>query len=318
MLLRIAGLFLLGLSLAAASAAATPEGQQAGDSVVIPFEPPLGETLRYRWERAEKRGDETTMSWSVDTYRFEEVEGGYRLFVEPVSSGSNEDDPIMLELARKLDQLIKLPYVLRVNEDAEIVELERGDEYWAKIIEALTSALKTMEPKRPGHDKMIEGIIGLYSDMSPEARLAKLTEPVQPMVEFGWTEPSLAEPVITTLETASPLGPVKQNISVTLTKVSDGFAHLTVRSSIPTEALRKLTSAMFDRMNNGAIPAADVAKLKMALAAAKDFNAETVADYKVSVEDGLLETFHSTQTITMTESDKPVRRTKSLSVTRIE
>lgn len=304
--------------LAAAPAHATPDAQKPGDSILIPFEPPFGEKLRYRWETTESRRGKTDMSWSVDDYRFEEAEGGYRLTVEPVSSGSNEDDPLMLELQKRLAELTKLPFVLRLSEDAEIVELERSDEYWNKIIAALTGALKTMEPKRPGHDKMVEAVIGLYRDMTPETRLAKLTEPIQPLVEFGWTEPSLAEPIQTELETSSPLGTIKQKVSITLTKIEDGLAHLTIRSSVPTDELKKLTTAMFERLNNGALTPDQVSTMKAQMAAARDFSVESVASYKVSTEDGMLESFQATQTITMTEKDQPERRVKTLSMKRVE
>lgn len=317
MLHTVKALF-VGLLLAVAPVQAAPEGQHDDESIIIPFDPPLGESLRYRWEQADKKDGETTLSWSIDSYRFDESEGGYRLTVEPVSSGSNEKDPAMLELAKKLDELTKLPFVLRLNDDAKIVELERGDEYWDKIIAALTDVLATMELKRPGQDKMIEAIIGLYKSMPAETRLAKLTEPIQPLVEFAWTEPTIGEPILTTTETNSPLGLVKQNVAITLTKVSDGFAHVTIRSSISAAELKKLTSAMFDRLNNGALSAEEISKVKSQLAALENFGAETVSDYKISTEDGMLESFLSTQTISVTVDEKRDQRVKTLSVTRVD
>lgn len=319
MMLRLLGAVLAGLLIAAnASANVTPEVKSAGETVLIPFDPPLGGTLRYRWETAEQKDGETRMSWSVDSYRFEEAKDGYRLMVEPVSSGSNEKDRAKLAFSKQLEELTKLPFVLRLNDNAEIVELERGDEYWAKIIQALRDVLTRLDSKRPGHGKMIEAIVGLYEKMPAEARLAKLTEPIQPLVEFAGIETSLGKPIIAAIETSSPLGPVKREVAITLTRISDGFAHLTIRSSIPTAELKKLTASMFDRLNNGALKPEEIAKVKAQLALAKDFKAETVADYKISTEDGMLESFHSTQTVTMAEGEKQERRIKTLSVKRLD
>jgi hypothetical protein len=313
---RLTGL-VTGLLLAIHTPAiASPEAQKAGEALLIPFEPPLGESVRYRWETSEEKDGRTKMSWSVDDYRFEEVKDGYRL-VKHVSSGSNDEDPAKQEFSRRLEELTKLPFVLRLNEDAEIVELERSDEYWTKIIEALRAGLSKLEPKRPGQDKMIDAVVGLFEDMPGETRLAKLTEPIQPIVEFAWTETSVGQPIIAAIDTTSPLGPVKQEVAVTLTRVSDGFAHLTIRTSIPTAELKKLTASMFNRLNNGALKPDEIAKIKAQLDQAKNFDAVTVADYKVSIEDGMLESFHSTLNVSSGEGDKVERRSKTLSVKRV-
>lgn len=320
MVLRVAGTLLVSLLLAAgASANAAPQSQSPGETIVIPFEPPLDQSVRYRSETSEQKDGRTKMSWSVESYRFEETKGGYRLSVEPVSSGSNEHDPVKLEFMKRLEELTKQPFVLRLNEDADIVELERGDEYWSKIIRALREAFSEMKPRRPEQEKLVEALVGLYENMPPETRLAKLTESIQPLVDFAWTETSIGKPIVTAVETASPLGPVKQEVAITLTKVSDGFAYLTIRSGIPSAELKKLTAAMFDKLNNGALKPEDVAKAKAHLNAAKDFNAETVADYKISTDDGMLESFYSTRAVTArTEGDRLERKTKTLSIKRID
>lgn len=301
-----------------APASTTPQAQVAGETVFIPFDPPLGEKVRYRWEQTEQEDGKLEMSWSVDDYRFEETKDGYRVTVTPVSSGSNENDPRIREFMKKLEELTSLPFVLRLNDDVEIVELERADEYWSKIMQALHDGLSKMEPKRPGHDKMVEAVVGMFANMPADARLAKLTEPAQPLFEFAATETSIGQPILGSVESISPFGPLKQEMAVTLTRVRDGIAHLTLRSTVPTAELKKLTAAMFDRLNNGALKPEEVAKMKAELAAAKDFNSETVADYKVGVEDGMLESFHSTQTVTMSEGGKLERTIKTVSVKRLD
>jgi hypothetical protein len=320
MVVRVLGVLFAVLFLTVdATANSAPQVQVPSQKILIPFEPPFGESLRYRSEIIEQRDDKTRLSWSVDNYRFEEAKDGYRLIVEPVSHGSSDkDDPAKVEFLKKIEELTKLPFVLRLNEDAEIVEVERGDEYWAKMIKALREVLNGLEPKRPGQDKMVESLIGLYESMPAESRLAKLTETIRPLVEFAWSETTIGKSIVGATKTTSPLGPVKQEFAIPLTKVSDGFAYLTFRSGIPPAELKKLTEAMFDKMNNGAFKPEEITKIRAQLAAAKDFNAETVAEYKISTEDGLLETFHSTQTVTMTDGDKRERRIKILSMRRMD
>lgn len=307
-----------GLLVAWAPAGASPQAQAGGETVLIPFEPPVDTTLRYRWEQSELKDGKLQTSWSVDDYQFEEATDGYRLVVTPVSSGSNETNPAKLELQKKLEELTDLPFVLRLNKDADIVELERAEEYWSKIIAALRDGLARLEPKRPGHDKMVDAVMGMFTDMSDETRLAKLTEPIQPLVDFAWTETSIGKPLLTSVKSTSPLGPVQQHVAITLQRVSDGFAYLTIRSSIPSSEMKKLTAALFDRLNNGALEPEDVAKARAQLAAAENFKAETVADYKIAIEDGMLESFHSTHTVTAISKGKPESRTKTMSVKRTD
>ena len=64
-------------------------------------------------------------------------------------------------------------------------ELERGKEYWAKITQALRDGLSGLDSKRPGHGKMVEAIVGLFENMPAEAWLAKLTEPIRPLLNLA-------------------------------------------------------------------------------------------------------------------------------------
>lgn len=312
----------LGLVMAgvAATASAVPQAKPSNQEVLIPFDPPLGEPLSYRWEKTDTKDGKTVMGWSLDRFRFEEAGEGYKLTVEPVSSGSNESDPAKLQMMKRLEELTRMPFVLRLNEDAEIVELERGDEYWASILTALREALAQRKNKpSPIEDRAIAGVIDLFEKMPAEVRLSKLTESVQPLVEFAYTETSLGAPVRAQIDSASPFGgTLKQDVVISLTKVDRGMAHLTVRMNVPREELLKVTSTMVARLQDGVLDKDQAKKLGAALAALKEFRSETVADYRISVEDGVLESFSSTRTISATEGDKKNERVTTMSLTRVD
>ena len=107
---------------------ALPHTKTAGETAVIPFDPPLGEALRYRSERSLEKNGKTTLNWAVNDYTFEETEEGYRLTVTPVSGGSNETDPEAIAFVKLLSDLTRIPYVVQISPEVEIVGLDRGDE----------------------------------------------------------------------------------------------------------------------------------------------------------------------------------------------
>lgn len=321
-MLRVLSLWFATLLLlpAAASAITVPTTEAAGETVAIPFDPPIDENVRYRWEIVDEREGSTTMSWSINSYSFEGIEDGYRLTVTPVSSGSNEKDALKLSAMKRLAELTKRPFVLRLNESAEIVELVRSDEYWADIFKAVSASLsedKSIESQKQA--RAIRSVMALLEGMPAEAKLAKLTESIQPVVEFAFTEMTRGEPIHATIDTTSPFGgTLKQNIVISLTAVRDGFAHLTIRYDVPREELEKLTRALLDGVGKEALSASEREKIKASIATLKDFKSETVADYKIWLEDGMLENFQSTQRITVREGDRPKVRVKTQSLKRLD
>ena len=314
---KIAVAIALSLGAIAAPALAVPQTRVAEAAAAIPFDPPLGESVSYRWERTDEKDGKADISWAVHEFRFEEVADGYRVTVEPVSSGTNENDPVKQRVIKRLNELTKRPFVLRLNHDAEIMELEHSDEYWARIIEALRDGLSEGMPE-PGGAEAIKMVTDMFERMSPDARLAQLTENIQPILEFAMTESSVGDPISVQVDTPSLFGgTLKQDVVISLTKVQDGFAYLTNRSSIPREELEKLTAAVVELAKAAAPGKLESSKAQAQLAALKEFKSETVSDYKVALDDGLLETFQSRRTISVIEADKPLRRVTSTTLSRV-
>lgn len=300
----------------AAPAAAAPKTDGPGETVAIPFDPPL-EDVKYRWQRTEERDGKVTMSWAVNLLTFEEIEDGHRLSVKALSSGSNEADPEKIGVRAKLEEIMDLPYVLRLNADAEIVELEAGDDYWTKIFQVMREALAKDKPTAT-EAKAIEGVISVYQQMPPDVKLSKLTESVQPLVEFGNVELTVGEPIVTEIETASPFGGIlKQNVALNLHKVVDGIAFLTIRSSVPREEFAKLMGAFIDQVGKFS-DKAKPEEMKSQLATAEELKFETVADYQVSIADGMLRSYQEQRTVVAIAGKDKARQVRTTSVVRVE
>ena len=288
-------------------------------TAVIVFDPPLDEPLSYRWEKTVEQDGKTRMSWSVDEYRFEDRKDGYRLTVKPVSSGSNETGPAQLAIQKKIEELTRFPFVLRLSGEGEIVELERSDEFWAAMFKVMREFLgeKALAGRTPGAAKAAESVVAMFEGMPPAVRLAKLTEPVQPLVEFAGTETTLGQPISAKVESESPFGgTLNRDVTVSLTKVANGVAYLSVRTSLPRAEFDKLMQSVVGKLGKDA-SAADAAKMKAGFASLKSYRQESRADYRVAVEDGMLESFQSTETIEIGNADKTTRRVTTVSLTRV-
>ena len=317
MIIRKLAIIFCALSLlAAAPAVAAPKTEGAGETIVIPFDPPLDGSVKYRWQRTEERDGRTKMTWFVNEVVFEETEAGHQAEVRTVSFGSNETDPDSLRVQAKLEQLINFPFVLQLDANAEVVKLEDEDKYWAKIFQALRASLS--DGAKPDEVKAIEATISLFQDMPPEARLAKMTEAFQPIVQFANTELTVGEPLVSEVQTASPFGgTIKQDVVITLQKVLKDVAYLTIRSTVSREEFLKVLSAFADKavkLN----PKVDPKEFNNIMGAADQLKFETVSDYQVTAADGLLQSYQETRTVVIASGDKTGRQVRTTSLTRVE
>ena len=282
---------------------------QPSTTVQILFDPPLDTVIRYRSEKTVQKDGKTDMSWSVSDYRFEETEQGYRLTVTPVSFGSNETDPARLAIMKRIDELTRRPFVLRLDADGAIEKLEDADFYWSTIFKVLKEELAKGDSKAPNENakKMIRQVLSVFENMPKESRLALLTEDVQPLVEFANTEFDTNEPISASVETASPFGGIlNREVTISVRKVEGPIASLSIRTSIPRAELLKLVESMLSKFE--AFPPERRAEAEAGIAGLEGFRSDTAADYDVSVEDGMLERFRSTETIEV--SDKAEKRLK--------
>lgn len=283
----------------------------------IPFDPPIDKPVRYRWEKSVHKDEKTRSTWSISEYRFTRVGDGFELQVTPIDSGTSETDPTTLAAYRQLEQLISRPFILQLGADGTINSMKDQDHYWSAIVSVLKEALSKRPPQ--GADEAAfrtaaNGVIQFYETMPAETRLTLLTESVQPLVEFGGTETTVGEPLIASLDTASPFGgTLKQDVNVRLERVEGDKAHLVVGSSIPRAELQKLAEKMLCKLLTGK----QEAEIKAGLAALQKYRHDTVATFVVSTRDGMLESYSSSETIEVQDNGKVERRitTKTLSQT---
>jgi len=313
----------VAMALPAQSGAAAPSVPAASSeqaaSAEIPFDPPLDSKVRYRWEKTEQRDGKTDMSWSVDDFQFDQIESGYRLTVTPVSSGSNESDPRKLAMMKRLDDLTRQPFVLRLNEGGEIENLENADLYWSRIYDVLQEEIgKDAEIKKdPAFRELMENVLGMFRNMPAEAKQALLVESIQPAVEFANTHTEVGKPLTSSVPTPSLYGEViNREVAIRLRKVAAGTAFLTISSTIPRAELDKLMRAFLKQLT--ALPADKRQEAQKAMASFEGFRHDTNSDYEVSVDDGLLERFQSTETIEVSDKDKQSRKVTTRSLARID
>ena len=313
-----AGVLLAFATQAVAVPASPPSRTETTEDVVaIPFAPPIGETLRFRWQKTLEKDGRSVMQWSLDDFRFEKAGEGFRLTVTPVESGSGSEEPMVKAIEQKLADLMRRPIVLTVSADAVITDFENADAYWATVFEAADAVIAEIgkpEALPPEMRAALAGFLKTLREMPDDARLAMLTENVQPLVTFAATEWSSRTPVISDLESPSPFGPLKQEVRIALEAVADDSATLSLHSSIPADELERIARTALAPFIEAA------GKEGKPGNGTKDFGSfshETRARTTVSLDDGLVVRHRSTETIEGGEGSGLKRRVTTVSFDRV-
>jgi hypothetical protein len=300
--------------LAAAVPAARPAEQTATAS--LPFEPPLDRPLRYRYQKVVDKNGKKDMSWSLDDYRFAKAADGYLVTVTPVSYGFDDSDPLKAAFYKKLADLISRPYVLKVDAEARITELVDAEAYLKEIQAAADAALVESppggKPLEPEVRKFISDFMQSFFTMTPEARLAVFTQSAQPFFEFAATEWSSAEPLEAELEAASPFGDVKRKVRVSLTQVGPDAASLSVHSTVSPAEIERILKAVIRKFASGLPTKPTEQQLQDAV---RGLRMEGHGSYDVSLSDGLVVKYRSTETVQGGPSDD--RNVTTVSLERV-
>jgi len=152
--------------------------------VKVPFAPPVGKTLRYRFTRTQTggvRGRDAAFDMGV---RFESLAGGgYRMQVSMTALG-------LPPAARRTEavRVMEAPITFRVTADGVISGLENEAAYWASL-ERISRQIIAADPKAgPDDQRLMSTVQQQMRDAPPEQRLALLAKNVQPLLEFSSTE----------------------------------------------------------------------------------------------------------------------------------
>jgi hypothetical protein len=304
----------------AALAGTTPAPSLAAEAepTYVPFDPPLGQPIRYRFEKTETKDAKSQISWEVMDFTFEEAEGGYRLTVSTVDSGSNETDPVRLAIERDLAELTKAPLKLRLDEEGSITEMEDMDRYWATIFEAISKAIekgKDGKPATPETKQALSAYLTSMRDLPSDKRLFLLTMPIQPAMEFAETEMTVGKPIHHEVEQTTPFGAViKLPTYLNLTGLRDGIASYSFVANLPKEDAMAAIKALFAKLGVGTVEGR--AKFEEAMAK-MDYKQEGRALYRVDAATGLTESFEATETIEVVAEGSTNRRVTASSLKRI-
>lgn len=258
--------FFAALLLTASPPVAAPlAAKERAAPVVIPFNPPLNQPVRYRISMTERgEGGDKELS-SLEEMRFERVEGGYRVSVKS-SDVKIVDKDLPEALQKQMRELAKIPYVLRISEDAKILELENSDVLWAQIIDLSERALGSSaqeknesDEERAQRNAFMANYMQSFRDMKKEERLALLTQSLQTVFQFGQTE--WKKPVTTDVETATPFGTITQKIHIGLPTISGGTAIFNSRGVVPKKGMAKFLKQLTANLTEE-IPGAEKLNLK--------------------------------------------------------
>lgn len=286
----------------------------------VPFDPPTGKPIRYRWEKHQSKNGVPSIAWHSSDFVFEKKDDGYRLVVTPVDWGSNASDPRVVAAEKKLAQLTSRPVRLVVDAEGAIAAMEGADVYWSAIIKAIGEALGSGEGAKAltqEERERFSGFMKVMTDIPPEVRLGMLTEAVQPASEFGGTELTPGEPLHAESEIESPFGgPIKRDVTIQLKGVQEGVATYSVHMTVPPGEFAKAVGGFVDRV--ASLQKKEDLETMRAQMGRMKFRHETSAVYRVQTATGLTVSFEATETVEVKGAEGEDRRLTTTSLRMID
>jgi hypothetical protein len=309
-------LALAGFAIFPTMAVATPAAELSSKEVAVAFEPPIGENLTYHSQKiVEKDGVKQTLK-TVEIYRFEEDDDGYRLVVTPKSIQDDDESPMMKAIFAAAGDLMMRPYTFRVSEDGELGEMVDQDVYWNDMFDALAKATFTTsegKPFDPKQKQMLDNYMNSMRGMSAEARTALMAEGSQPVLAFAGTAIAIGSTIKNKVEVPSPFGGrIARDVTIKLDRVDGKLAYFTMTDTIPRAELEAAVKAMFSKLDKDM-----AAKLAPKMAEMAQFSSDVTSEYEVCLGDGLLEDYKSVETIVAVSEGKTNRRVTTKTLSRI-
>jgi hypothetical protein len=308
-------------SLAAAAAPAAVPSAEAPVTATLLFDPPLGQPMRYRYEKKKSDGARTQSEWSVNSYMFAARDGGYRLTITPLSSSRAS---LALGASPKVQAAVKRPYTLLLDADARFVGIEDEEAVWDATVDVLGAVLLATRADKAGDRAAVEGYVGMMRGLPTEARLAMLVEVASPIVEFANTENTIGKPLVSETEQESLIGTIKKQVTIALDKVEGGSAFISVKSSLPRAEIDRVLAGLVEqgfvvKPAGGGKPLPSDEEAGAGLVSAfEHFAHDGDAIFEVATDTGLLRRFRSVDTLEMREAGETSRSVTSVSLERID
>ena len=270
----------------------TTSGTHVTGPISTPFDPPINTPTRYLFEKIQEKDGKSTRSWTTYDAVFAERPEGYRLTITPIDSGNDRERDKMSEaIYKRLNRIENRPFVVEIGDDLRISGIVDIDRLWNEIVTAVRETAK--DPALGKKDRDIASFTAEFLlNMPKEARLAKLLEPVQPLVEFAGVQiDDASKPIPFETETASPLGgKIKMDGTISVLKADDAETEFAIVSQISREsldAMLKVAVGQTDKHFGNSQPQSQP-QLDKIVAALNRFEIVDRANYRLATENGML------------------------------
>lgn len=258
--------------------AAPVPSQAAARTVPIPFNPPLGEPLRYRQTTEETRnGRPVTTSLDLRVTFTRDSAGYVMTAAYQLPEGMSPTHPAMAVLLR--------PLALRVSDGGEITGMVDEAGYWAGLDTVVDGLARNVAGDAAAAESL-RGLIASMRAMPEEARLALIARNVSPLIEYSATEMRLNEVLEGSIEGLSAVGPVVQEVRTTLVEASNEEARVQATYRLAPGQLEAIMRNLQARLGRAPDPR-DAAFAAM--------NVERRDTFRISLRTGLTEA-HETVT----------------------
>ncbi|MES2903678.1 MAG: hypothetical protein V4696_05780 [Pseudomonadota bacterium] len=312
-------LVVAALALPLSHSSATPlttDVAPASGPLVIPFTPPVGEKIRYRWQKTDSKDGKSRLSWEIYDASFEKAGKGYRLTITPIDGGTDgKKSAAQIAFEKKLKELTKRPFIVEVSEDASISSVVDEARFWGDIERAMTTTVAGTPDQN--ERKAIQFVRAFFTDMSAEARTSLLIKDLQPLMEFAATDLEEAADILPfEFETTSAFNTkITMEGTVSVLGFDDDVAVFSLVSRLSPESLRKATAELLSKLP---VDWEKMTEAQAAIDAVKHMRHENRNEYVVSRKDGMLLKFTSTEEVSVEAEGKTDHRITTKTLTRID
>lgn len=313
--------FFMAAALAAATAPGAPAGaasaavQDAADAQVlrIPFDPPLGTPLRYRYQQSDGTG--APAKAMIVSLRFEKAGEGWRLTATHSPAGHDGAAPPALPGsapggAAATANWFAMPLVLRLGADGEILGVENQAEYGAAILRAQEAMFEEgMRGASPEKRAQGEAILEMLRATPIQDHIDTVIGRLAPILEFGGVELMRDEPTTAELaEEASDGRPFTRHVSIEVERIEDGRADLVMTVTTPGEDFMIATAPMVAK-TDAVVPGEPQLE---------GGSMTTRGTYRLGTDDGMLHRFTGVTTMEMKVGGQTTRSVEQESLERLD
>jgi hypothetical protein len=275
--------------------AAAPAAALPADSVIIPFNPPVGQKLLYRYSPA-GRGRIAPQIDMIVEFR----KAGDGAFVMTVTyllpPGAAQSDPTIA--------VFEWPLSFRVSSKGEIVGIEDEAAYWARLKDVVGKM--SARDKDPGGKAIMDEMLGRLKALPDADRLRMMTSKIEPLLAYSATAYVLGRTAEAQSEEQTALGLVTPTVRQTLVKAENGIAFFVTVSSAPAAQLE----AMMAELGRSAPAGKPRPTLRI-------LRNEIRRDAEVDAATGLTRRVRETRTMSGEEAGKPRTATSTTTLERI-